>query len=468
MPRRTLRFSAMSETGGAPALQWREALYRRMLCVADLAAAAFSLLLIVSIAGEDSLRLASALALPVIVLASKIIGLYDRDELVLRKTTLDEAPAIFQLATAYTLVFWLLDNTFVNGSLGKGQVVVLWFTTFALTLGGRAVARRLAKAAAPTERVLVIGDETSYQRLGAKLHDERVGAVLVGRLPYDRGAASLVGSEFKALQEVVQRLDVHRVVIASSLTEGDATLEMIRAAKALGVRVSLLPRILEVVGSSVEHDSLQGMPLLGVRRFGLSRSSMALKRAFDLAGATFGLLVAGPVMLAIAVAIKLDSPGPVFFRQTRIGRDGQAFRIFKFRTMCVDADAMKQELHALNEGGDGLFKIAADPRVTRVGRLLRKTSLDELPQLLNVMRGEMSLVGPRPLIVDEDEQITGFDRRRLALTPGMTGHWQILGARVPLAEMVKIDYLYVAGWSLWSDVKLLLRTVPYMLARRGM
>jgi exopolysaccharide biosynthesis polyprenyl glycosylphosphotransferase len=467
-PRRALRFTPVSDTGGAPALQLREALYRRLLGLADIAAAAFALVLIVSVAGDDRLRWASLLALPVIVLASKIMGLYDRDELLLRKTTMDEAPAIFQLATAYTLVFWLLDDVFVDGSLSKAQVLVMWMAIFAATLTGRALARSVAKAAAPTERVLVIGDEMSYQRLRAKLRDEHIGAVLVGRLPYDQGAKALVGEEFAALQKVVAELDVHRVVIASSLTEGDSTLEMIRAAKALGVRVSLLPRILEVVGSSVEHDNLQGMPILGVRRFGLSRSSSVLKRSFDLAGASFGLLVAGPFMLAIALAIKLDSPGPVFFRQTRVGRDGKPFRIYKFRTMCDGADAMKAELRDLTVGTEGLFKIACDPRVTRVGRLLRKTSLDELPQLLNVMRGEMSLVGPRPLIADEDEQVTGWDRRRLALTPGMTGHWQILGARVPLAEMVKIDYLYVAGWSLWADVKLLLRTIPYMLARRGM
>jgi lipopolysaccharide/colanic/teichoic acid biosynthesis glycosyltransferase len=136
--------------------------------------------------------------------------------------------------------------------------------------------------------------------------------------------------------------------------------------------------------------------------------------------------------------------------------------------MVTGADALKDELRARNEAGGGLFKIADDPRVTRVGRFLRKTSLDELPQLFNVVRGDMSLVGPRPLILDEDQRIKGWDRRRLSLTPGMTGHWQILGsARVPLHEMVKIDYLYVAGWSLWSDIKILLRTVPYMLARRG-
>jgi exopolysaccharide biosynthesis polyprenyl glycosylphosphotransferase len=467
-PRRTLRASLETESSGVPALEHRERLYRRSLGVADIAAAAVALLLVVAIAGGDSLRLTSVLCLPVIVLASKIMGLYDRDELLLRKTTIDESPAIFQLATTYTLVFWLGEGVFIHGSLGKGQAVVMWLTIFAFTLAGRTLARVFAKQLAAPERVLVIGDETSYLRLKRKLEDERVSATLVGRLSGDGRHAALVGAEFPVLQDVVSRLEVHRIVIASAVAEGDSTLEMIRAAKALGVRVSLLPRILEVVGSSVEYDNLQGMPVLGVRRFGLSRSSLFLKRSLDLAGASFALIVLGPLMAAIALAIKLDSPGPVFFRQTRVGRDGKQFRIFKFRSMCDHADAMKGELHAVNEAGDGLFKIAADPRITRVGGLLRRTSLDELPQLFNVFHGEMSLVGPRPLILDEDEQIKGWDRRRLALTPGMTGHWQILGARVPLAEMVKIDYLYVAGWSLWADVKLMLRTVPYMLARRGM
>ena len=136
--------------------------------------------------------------------------------------------------------------------------------------------------------------------------------------------------------------------------------------------------------------------------------------------------------------------------------------------MVTGADERKAELAALNEA-DGLFKIADDPRITKVGSVLRRYSLDELPQLFNVLRGEMSLVGPRPLILDEDARITGLDRRRLHLLPGMTGHWQILGsARIPLTEMVKLDYRYVAGWSLWSDVKILIRTVPYVIARRGM
>ena len=205
-----------------------------------------------------------------------------------------------------------------------------------------------------------------------------------------------------------------------------------------------------------------------MRRFGLSRSSTLLKRSFDLLGATVALILVSPLLALLAALVRLDSRGPTVYRQTRVGRKGRPFTMFKLRTMVDGADALKPALKALNEA-DGLFKIAEDPRVTRVGRWLRHYSLDELPQLFNVLRGEMSLVGPRPLVADDDAQITGLDRRRLHLTPGMTGRWQILGsARVPLSEMIKLDYLYVTGWSLWSDVKILLRTVPYVLARRGM
>ena len=165
----------------------------------------------------------------------------------------------------------------------------------------------------------------------------------------------------------------------------------------------------------------------------------------------------------------MDSAGPVFFRQTRVGRDGKHFAIFKFRTMGVDAEARKSSLRGANEAASGLFKIARDPRVTRVGHILRISCLDEVPQLLNVVRGEMSLVGPRPLVCDEDEQIRGFDRHRLHVKPGMTGVWQIAGStRISISEMARMDYRYVAGWSVWTDIKIVLRTLRYVLARRGM
>jgi lipopolysaccharide/colanic/teichoic acid biosynthesis glycosyltransferase len=172
-------------------------------------------------------------------------------------------------------------------------------------------------------------------------------------------------------------------------------------------------------------------------------------------------------MIAVAIAIRLDSAGPILFRQARVGRDGRPFRILKFRSMVRDAEALKPGVAHLNTGA-GLFKIRDDPRVTRVGRFIRRWRLDELPQLINVCRGDMSLVGPRPLIADEDARITGLDRSRLQLTPGMTGHWQLLGStRVPMHEMVAIDYLYVANWSLWTDIKVLLRTVRLVVFSAG-
>ena len=221
-------------------------------------------------------------------------------------------------------------------------------------------------------------------------------------------------------------LNVHRIIIAPTTTD-TGVVDLIRVAKAAGVRVSVLPRMFEVVGSAVEFDDVDGMTMLGVRSFGLSRSSRLIKRAFDVVVASIGLIVISPIIAAIAVAISLDSSGPIFFGQIRVGRDGKHFRMFKFRSMVADAEKQKDSLRALNEAGEGLFKLTHDPRVTRVGRFLRRTSLDELPQLFNVLRGEMSLVGPRPLVVDEDAQVLGLDRSRLHLTPGMTGPWQVLG-----------------------------------------
>jgi lipopolysaccharide/colanic/teichoic acid biosynthesis glycosyltransferase len=194
-----------------------------------------------------------------------------------------------------------------------------------------------------------------------------------------------------------------------------------------------------------------------------------VKRAFDLIGALLLVAILAPAWLMIAFLIKADTPGPILFRQRRVGRDGRAFSMFKFRTMVDGADAHKSALLHLNEAADGLFKIDGDPRVTRVGSWLRATSFDELPQLLHVITGKMSLVGPRPLVPEEDALISGSQRRRLQMRPGMTGVWQVGGASsIPILEMVELDTGYVDSWSPWVDVKLLAVTAGHVVMRKGL
>ena len=445
----------------------RDAIFRASLIVADLLAAAVALVWAVGVAGDTRLRPAALLALPLVLLAGKAQNLYDRDEQLINKTTIDQGPGLFHLATLYALIVFLAQDPFVEGELSGHQVVLLWGAMFALAVGLRRVARRVARRLTTVERCLFVGTQDSHQRLLSKLERADRRAIVVARMSLTPAVHDPFHDPGAILRGVIEELNVHRVIVEPSEAVPQATLDFVREAKATGARVSLLPRILEVVGTTIELDDLDGLTLLGVRRFGLSRPSRMLKRSFDVAGATVCLLALSPLLAAIALLVKRSSRGPVIYRQQRIGRDGRPFAMWKFRTMIDGADALKHGLRSRNEA-DGLFKIAADPRVTPFGRRLRRCSLDELPQLVNVVRGEMSLVGPRPLVLDEDARITGLDRRRLMLTPGMTGHWQILGSSaVPLAEMVKLDYLYVAGWSLWTDVKILLRTVPHILASRG-
>jgi exopolysaccharide biosynthesis polyprenyl glycosylphosphotransferase len=404
-----------------------------------------------------------------------MFGLYDRDETVLRKTTLDEAPKLFHVATLGALCTWLAGGFVIAGApLSRGEALLFWGLLIVFPVLARAAARSLALSAAPAERCLLVGDGDAAKTIRAKFSGYHgVKADLVAHLdPGDVAtwsADAVSAPRLSEIRELGRSLDIQRAIIAADCIESSEMPDLICTLKAVGIKVSVLPRLLEVVGSSVEFDDLHGVTMMGVKRFALTRSSTRVKRGFDMAVTVVGMLAVAPLFAAIALAIKLDSKGPVFFRQRRVGRHGEHFEVLKFRTMVDGADAMKEALRDRNEAQDGLFKIADDPRITRVGHLLRKTALDELPQLINILRGEMSLVGPRPLVVDEDQHVTGWYRQRLELTPGMTGPWQILGpARVPLREMGAIDYLYVANWSLWGDLKILLRTIPHVLARRGL
>jgi len=473
--RRRVLPAGIAEVRGPAACMRRDAVFRRLLLVADVVAIVGAFVLTVELSRRSlQLTWAAVAGVPILVACAKLTGLYDRDETLLRKTTLDEAPKLFQLATLCALVAWLTGGLIVHGTLDRHEAMFLWLALAALLILARTGSRAIALRVSPVERCLFIGDEVSAAVIRSKLTGHGgVNAEVVAQLDLDKAEPwstdSFSKSRLAEIRDLAQTQDVHRAIIAPRSADAGEMLNLVRTLKAVGVRVSVLPRLLEVVGSSVEFDDLHGVTVMGVRRFELTRSSAALKRALDILAASIGLLSLSVPLMVIAIAIKLDSPGPVFFRQLRVGRYGKRFRMMKFRTMVDGADAMKDSLRHRNEAKEGLFKIAEDPRVTRVGRLLRKSALDELPQLLNVLRGEMSLVGPRPLVLEEDQRVQGWHRRRLELTPGMTGPWQILGpARVPLSEMVAIDYLYVANWSLWSDVKILLRTVPHVVGRRGL
>jgi exopolysaccharide biosynthesis polyprenyl glycosylphosphotransferase len=473
------RFGRVRVRGRSPLLvedqlsqsvQRRDRAFRRALLTADVVAALVVVALLLAWLPAHELSW-TALLLPVLVpLMHAANGLYLRDGQVINKSTLDEAPVLFRAATITTVVSYLIQSGILVSPIGAQVVGSIWLGLTVCIPAGRVLARHAVRGRLPPERCLVIGDSEEGRRISAKLSSPLgTKSQLVGVRPLTTGGDDEQhgGRMLRALAADVERLDVHRVVIAADAAAPQQQLAAIHAAKSLGVKVSVLPRVLEVVGSSATYDFIDGLTLLGVPRFGLSRSAELVKRSFDLACSALALVILAPLMLAIAAAVKLTSTGPVFFRQTRIGRGGAPFSMLKFRSMYDGADGLKDSLRRRNEQ-QGLFKIADDPRVTPIGRRLRRTSLDELPQLFNVIKGEMGLVGPRPLVPEEDAHIHGWHRRRLHLTPGMTGPWQVLGtARIPLAEMVTIDYLYVANWSAWGDVKIMLRTIGAVVARRG-
>jgi exopolysaccharide biosynthesis polyprenyl glycosylphosphotransferase len=338
----------------------------------------------------------------------------------------------------------------------------------------RSVVRAVAARAIGRERALLVGGGDMASALLGKLtaHPE-YRLDVIGSVSAQGAPPTAVGSELadlgtlEHLEDVARACDVGRVVLSAREIDEDELERVLRRCRALSLKISMLPRLADVLGPGVEIDDIEGVTVLGLNPPWLPRSSRALKRVMDLTIAGAFLLLASPFLLAIALAVRLDSRGPVFFTQVRVGKEGNLFRVYKFRTMVIDAEQRRAEL-VVQSTDPNWLKLDRDPRITRVGGWLRRFSLDELPQLWNVVRGEMSLVGPRPLIPVEDERVTAWARGRLDLTPGITGYWQVLGrTRIPFEEMVKLDYLYVMNWSLWEDVRLLLRTLPAVLGGRG-
>jgi exopolysaccharide biosynthesis polyprenyl glycosylphosphotransferase len=314
--------------------------------------------------------------------------------------------------------------------------------------------------------VIVVGTGKLAQTVASHLRAQ-AGVEFVGFVDDNPlGRAEVLG-ELDELPVLCRRYRVARVVVCFSRTHPERTTEMLKSL-AGQVGVSIVPRYYELITGRSHVEDLSGLPMLDIAPAAMTTGARFLKRTVDIAASTAALAVLSPFMLAIAAAIKCTSQGPVFFRQQRTGRNEQPFYVLKFRTMYQDAEERRDELEHLNEMDGPLFKLRNDPRVTRVGRFLRRTSLDELPQLINVWKGDMSLVGPRPFVVAEALAIEGWARKRFETRPGMTGLWQVSGRNeLSHLELCRLDYLYVASWSLWWDLQILWRTPTTIFRGRG-
>jgi exopolysaccharide biosynthesis polyprenyl glycosylphosphotransferase len=416
--------------------------------------------------------------LPGWIVLAKLYDLYEHDEERADHSTVDDAVGVFHLVTIGTWLVFAFDSVTHLASPSLSRLLAFWCFATSFVTVARALARSLARRRITyLQNTVIVGADETGERIARKFRQHpEYGINLIGFVdgsPQEAmtslGGTIVLGPP-ERLPTIVRLFDVERVVIGFSKNPPEDTLALVRSLKDLDVQVDIVPRLFEVVGTRAGLHTVEGIPLVGLPPLRLSRSTRLLKRTMDIALAAAALAALAPLIVTIAIWIKLDSRGPVFFRQIRRGSSERTFRIFKFRTMVADADQRKHEVEHLNIHRDDdprMFKVPNDPRVTRVGTKLRRYSLDELPQLINVLKGDMSLVGPRPLILDEDRYVTQWARKRLDLKPGITGLWQVLGrSDIPFEEMVKLDYLYVTNWSLWGDLRLIVRTIPALLRPR--
>jgi exopolysaccharide biosynthesis polyprenyl glycosylphosphotransferase len=422
------------------------------------------------------LAVIAALAVPTWLAIFAGYGLYENDNLKISIASFDEVRDVFHAMLVGSLAFLILSQgvRYAFDWWVYSAVEAAFFVGSALVLVpvARGVIRswifpRLMQA----RRSLLVGSGPEAQLVYRKIQSHpEYGLDVVGFLDNrDVDDSGPVLGEPNDIAQLVDELEVDRVLLASSIADHERMLDLLRSVRRPDVQISIVPRYFEIFTSHAILDDVEGMPVVTLPPMRLGRSSRLLKRCFDIAVAAVVLALMSPLLLAVALAIKLDSKGGVIYRQPRRGRNGSEFTIMKFRTMYDGAEARRSDVLHLNEVDGPLFKVKkGDPRVTRIGGFLRRYSLDEFPQLLNVIKGDMSLVGPRPFVVYEADQITGWASRRLDSTPGITGLWQVLGRNdIPFDEMVKLDYLYVTNWSLWWDLKILCQTVPVVLGKRG-
>ncbi|MFN0071715.1 MAG: sugar transferase [Chloroflexota bacterium] len=416
------------------------------------------------------LQLVLALILP---LQFQLAGLYR-----LPMASIVEIGAAVIRSTALGVMMLLAGTAMLRyPASSRLTFVYVWAVSSLAVLLGRAlvsaIASELHRRGIAVERVLVVGDSHRGRMIMQGLAAQRDrGYQVVGFLSEsggsDFGRFRALGT-IAELKGVVESHNVTQVIVALPPELHAEVLQTLDQCRTRGLTLKVVPDLYEMRLSRVDTDTVWGIPLIGLREVSIQGWNRVVKRAMDVVISLGALLALSPILAMIAIVIKLESPnGPVIFRQPRIGKDGIPFTMFKFRSMRPNAAAERSALEAQNEAVGPLFKIRDDPRLTRVGRFIRRFSIDEIPQLLNVLRGDMSLVGPRPPIPSEVAEYEPWHMKRLAVSPGMTGLWQVSGrSELDFDEMVMYDIYYIEHWSLSLDFRIFLRTVPTVLSGGG-
>ncbi|HEY8582464.1 MAG TPA: sugar transferase [Capillimicrobium sp.] len=455
----------------------RARLLRRMFALQDVLSAGVAGLVAAAVGGAEPVTALIFVGVAVVLWVGLLFaaGLYVVDALSSWATGVVDIGRLTVMAIMFS---WPLLG--VGHLLGFSHPDAAALVSAPVALGlaatGRGAIRGLLHRVAPLrQRTLIVGSGVVAGKINERLRRhpeyglEPIG--LVDDDPHTDVALDVPTlGELRDLRTVLSTHGVDRVIIAFSRASHHELLECLRACRENRVAVDVVPRLFEFVQGAQALEQIGDVPVLSIGVPRLSRSSRAAKRALDIGFALAALLTFLPLLVVIAIAIKLESRGPVLFRQLRIGQNGKEFEILKFRSMYRDADARKAEFNELNNHSDGvMFKIHRDPRISRVGRILRRLSLDEVPQFINVLKGDMSVVGPRPLILPEhDAMAERWHSRRLDLPPGLTGPWQISGrSDLDVHDMARLDFQYVTGWSLARDIEIILATVPAVFAGRG-
>jgi len=431
--------------------------------------------------GPSTETLTFLATLPVWAIAARAYGLYDRDERRTDHSTVEDLTGVFHLITVGSwLLFALVAVTHV-ASPPAVRELFFWAMALVSVSALRVLARTLCRRSASyLQNTVVVGAGHTGQLVARKVLQHReYGLNLVGfidhREPRERwpGLERVpVLGEVRRLPEIVDQFGIERVIFAFADTPSRKLVALIRELRDREVEIDVVPRMFELTGPALDVHDIEGLPLIALRSTRPRRSSLLLKRLCDVVVATVLLALTAPLFVWIALRVRRDSPGPVFFRQTRLGYRRREFTLLKFRTMAVDTDpSVHEEYSRRSLAGDlapeesGLFKLDQADKVTPFGRFLRRTSLDELPQLLNVLRGDMSLVGPRPCLEYEAQHFEPHHLERFDVPAGITGLWQVSArARSTLGEALEMDVTYARNWSLWLDLRLLLKT-PLQLIR---